>query len=242
MRLFVCDKCMNVENSNSVKPEKGTYVIDDSYPNLHFMGMQGFGHIPERKGVIEMLCSKCNTGTHHGDNTPRKATVGEMALACFSVSNMITPGDHISGSIIPDKNEPCGYKLSATGIYMLAHMEAYCKDNGLTELDVTKHPLYDKWEEEGIKFNLQKLVQYNPENIKRDIEIQSKGGIIPYLKSKISWRDNQSETEREKKLRIAYLKRTIKAAKRKFHNSDDFDTEEAMGIHRMEAELTELKV
>lgn len=240
MSLFVCNKCNTVENSNLVLPGGRKNNNNPDYPNLHFLGMQGFGSDPERRGVIEMLCSECNTGKHHGESEPRKADDNEMAIACFSKTNMITPGDHISGSIIPDKTQKCGYRLSPTAVAMFSQMGEYCKENGIPELDVTKHPLYDTWAKQGIKFNPKQVLMYNGD-IAKDIEIQSKGGIIDYLKSKVRWRDNQSVEEREKKLRIAELKRNVKALKRTIHNSDDFNEDDVMCVHRMEAELVELK-
>jgi len=231
---------MNIENSNSVRPEKDKYVIDDSYPNLHFMGMQGFSKNPEYHGKINMLCSKCNTGTHHGDSEPVKATASEMGLACFSKSNMITPGDHISGTIIRDNKAPHGYRLSPAAIIMLAQMEKYCKENDISSLDITKHPLYELWAEQGLNFDVRQIIHYKGD-IANDIKIIADGGVIDYFRFRRSWRDNQSEEERDKNLRIAELKRTIKADKRKFHNSDGFNTEKAINIHQMEVELRELK-
>jgi len=231
---------MNIENSNTVKPDDWEDHIDDSYPNLHFMGMQGFGGDPERKDVIEMLCSKCNTGRHHGYSEPKKATAMDMGIASFSKYNMTTPADHIPGSVIRSSDGTFSYTLSRTAALMLSQMEQYCRANNINELDVTKHPLYNVWDELGASFDI-RMVEYYKDDIGVDIETIANGGTIPYLKTKRRWRDNQSNEERDRVMRVAKLKRSVKALKRKIHNSDDLHTEELMEVHKMEAELVELK-
>ncbi len=81
MGLFVCSECGCVENTNCA-----TIGInnDPNFPNLRTMAMHGFGKLYEETKIKQpehMLCSKCNTGTWHGEWEQSWPTDVELAMA-----------------------------------------------------------------------------------------------------------------------------------------------------------------
>ncbi len=88
MGLFVCFECGCVENTNCCHPNKET--CDPNFPNLGGMEMDGFDKAFEEsapefddriRSPIQYLCSKCNTGTWHGEWEQTWPTEIELAMA-----------------------------------------------------------------------------------------------------------------------------------------------------------------
>ena len=128
MPLFVCDKCGAVENSHCVRDKQSPPIrdyhgpIEDFYPNMYSMEMQGCGfeveddiyvngEIWKAANEVRMLCSECNTGKWHDEFTKDYATDEEKEISTHSKCKMITPFDH-DIELKKDDNAPHGYRLA----------------------------------------------------------------------------------------------------------------------------------
>lgn len=222
--VFVCAKCGLLEALDSVLPNSNV-ITDDEYTWHDAETMMSEGNI--------MLCSKCNTGIEsefRKQLTDKEPNINERAIASFSKYNFITQFDHPEGTLIEEPSERFGHKLNKapTGIYNQIVM--YAIDNNVKNISVTQHPLYNKWVEEGDDFDINEIINFNGDIGKHIREMKLNGGAIldnvatdeklNKLADGMAAKDVQSEEDKEKRLKLAEIKRKIKSLKKELPTAD----------------------
>jgi len=239
MGLFICSKCGCIENTNL--NDKGCVETTTGYPNLHSMEMY---QMIEQGTLDGLLCSKCNTGKWHGDFKQEEANDVDKLLARFSKYNMTTPYDHPDGCITGgyhdyhvDERYVLFVKLFGEDVSSENNMlfDAYLNDrmnfnitcleelentknvNGmLTEDDiwntVKKCNVYPPDSDMGMRSGIRKLLPAVSHIIEAVKEVSSNttSKTVP----RKHWKETQNESDKEKALTKAKLKREIKKLKR----------------------------
>ena len=133
MSLFICDKCNAIENNHCIRNSNVDFVATMEHPNLWLMDMHGkynfFIKNPngsgellyKERGIIQMLCSECNTGKWHNEfeKTVVKEDSDEKYISRFSPYRYITPADHIDGTVVRAEDND-GLLLSSEKVKVLA--------------------------------------------------------------------------------------------------------------------------
>jgi len=209
MSLFICSKCKAIENTALVlaslenekdfpmpedEPEKGIHIRSkgnlrqlyrtDRHPCYALMDMQGFGCIDH----VEMLCCECNTGKHHNEFPRTIANEDELKLATYSKYNLITPFDHVDGTIISDDAARFGYRApteeeeknrSKKGKALLAEMAGLAAGLGGSDIFAGSKYFRDKPDRFADQTELEKKKALMKADLKRQIKELKRSGEDP---------------------------------------------------------------
>lgn len=171
-----------------------------------------------------ICCSECFTGQWHNEFEKRYATEDEMILAKLSKYSMITPYDHPEGTIFKNDAAPHGYSSYPSvekGITITGAAGDY---DGNTDGRFSPSTAFSAGRRGK---NTALIMMAGLAACGIDISAVMTGG----LGQKVNSKDEQPESEKERMLKLAELKRKIKVLKK--HKDLSIVQEELQNLQMM---------